>query len=90
MAGCNSCHTPHNFVGKYLVKASNGFWHSFFFTTGGYPDNIQIRPQSRDIAEQACRTCHREIVGAIEATHPQSQGGQIACLQCHSSVGHLH
>jgi cytochrome c nitrite reductase small subunit len=41
VATCNSCHTPANFIGKYSVKAPNGFWHSFFFTTGGYEDNIQ-------------------------------------------------
>jgi cytochrome c nitrite reductase small subunit len=33
VATCNSCHTPVNFIGKYATKASNGFWHSFFFTT---------------------------------------------------------
>src|SRR4029077_4457049 len=44
VATCNSCHTPANFIGKYATKASNGFWHSFFFTTGGYEDNIQIKP----------------------------------------------
>jgi cytochrome c nitrite reductase small subunit len=36
-ATCNDCHTPHNIVGKYAVKANNGFWHSFYFTTGGIP-----------------------------------------------------
>jgi cytochrome c nitrite reductase small subunit len=36
VATCNHCHTPVNFIGKYATKASNGFWHSFFFTTGGY------------------------------------------------------
>lgn len=90
VAGCNSCHTPPSFIGKYLTKATNGFWHSFFFTTGRYEDNIQILPKSRVITEQACRTCHGEIVDAIEATHPSSSGAQIACLQCHNSVGHLH
>jgi cytochrome c nitrite reductase small subunit len=90
VATCNSCHTPANFIGKYATKASNGFWHSFFFTTGGYEDNIQIKPHSREITEQACRTCHQEIVDAIEATHPASSGGQLACLRCHNSVGHLH
>ena len=67
VATCNSCHTPANFIGKYATKASNGFWHSFFFTIGGYEDNIQIKPHSREITEQACRNCHGEIVGAIEA-----------------------
>src|SRR5688572_32577853 len=28
VATCNDCHTPHNLVGKYTVKAKNGFWHS--------------------------------------------------------------
>src|SRR5215472_9060502 len=46
VATCNSCHTPANLIGKYATKASNGFWHSFFFTTGGYEDNIQITPGS--------------------------------------------
>ena len=40
-ATCNDCHTPHNIVGKYAVKANNGFWHSFYFTTGRYPDVIE-------------------------------------------------
>ena len=72
VATCNSCHTPANFIGKYTVKASNGFWHSFFFTTGGYEDNIQIKPHSREITEQACRNCHGEIVDAIYlGTHTQ-------------------
>jgi cytochrome c nitrite reductase small subunit len=75
-------------IGKYYTKASNGFWHSFFFTTGGYPDNIQILPHSREITEHACRNCHQEIIDAIETTHPASRG-QVACLGCHSSVGHL-
>jgi cytochrome c nitrite reductase small subunit len=30
-ATCNDCHTPHNTLGKYAVKANNGFWHSFLF-----------------------------------------------------------
>src|SRR5690349_22795389 len=65
VATCNSCHTPANFIAKYATKASNGFWHSFFFTTGGYEDNIQIKPHSREITEQACRNCHQEIVDAM-------------------------
>ena len=36
VAVCNDCHVPHRFVAKYATKASNGFWHSFHFTTGTY------------------------------------------------------
>jgi cytochrome c nitrite reductase small subunit len=33
VATCNDCHMPANFLGKYATKASNGFWHSFYFTS---------------------------------------------------------
>jgi cytochrome c nitrite reductase small subunit len=36
VAGCNDCHTPPGFAGKYYTKARNGFWHSFYFTNGGF------------------------------------------------------
>jgi cytochrome c nitrite reductase small subunit len=65
VATCNSCHTPHNLVGKYTTKALNGFWHSFYFTTGRYPDPIRITPRNRQITERACRDCHQEITAAI-------------------------
>src|SRR5689334_11278703 len=51
VAGCNDCHTPHNFIGKYLVKANNGFWHSFYFTTQRFREPIQINAINRRIAE---------------------------------------
>ncbi len=65
-ATCNDCHTPHNFVGKYVVKARNGFWHSFYFTTGRYPDPLRITERNRRVTEEACRYCHQPIVDAIE------------------------
>ena len=37
VAVCNDCHVPHNFVGKYVTKATNGFWHSYYFTTRHVP-----------------------------------------------------
>ena len=90
VAVCNDCHTPASFVGKYATKATNGFWHSFYFTTGGYEDNIQIKPHSREIAEQSCRKCHQEITGAIEGSHASSPGKELSCVRCHQSVGHLN
>jgi cytochrome c nitrite reductase small subunit len=62
VATCNDCHTPAGFVGKYSTKAQNGFWHSFYFTTGNYPDPIQITDRNREIANDACRKCHADIV----------------------------
>ena len=76
VATCNSCHTPANFIGKYATKASNGFWHSFFFTTGGYEDNIQIKPHSREITEQACRNCHGRLSAPSSRRIRHRAGGQ--------------
>ena len=36
VAVCNDCHTPHDLIGKYATKSQNGFWHSFYFTTGAF------------------------------------------------------
>src|SRR5687767_13211273 len=42
VAGCNDCHTPKGVVGKYATKAKNGFWHSYYFTVGGFHEPIEI------------------------------------------------
>ncbi len=65
-AGCADCHMPHDLIGKYTAKASNGFWHSLAFTTGRFPDPLQIKPHNRAITERACRYCHGDIVAAID------------------------
>ncbi|MCI0607032.1 cytochrome c nitrite reductase small subunit [bacterium] len=87
VAGCNDCHTPHSLIPKYMTKASNGFWHSFRFTTGRFHEPIQINDRNRKVTEGACRSCHEEIVQAIEGAD-QSMG-KISCISCHSTVGHL-
>jgi cytochrome c nitrite reductase small subunit len=86
-AVCNDCHTPPGFIAKYAAKASNGFWHSFAFTTGHFPEPLRIGARNRAIAEQACRNCHRDIVEAIEGPH--DEGDKLLCIRCHSEVGHL-
>jgi cytochrome c nitrite reductase small subunit len=90
VAVCNDCHTPAGFFGKYATKVRNGIGHSFYFTTGRYEDNIQIKPHSREITEQACRKCHQEIVVALEGPHSDRQEKKPSCVSCHLSVGHLH
>ncbi len=87
-AGCNDCHVPHNFAGKYAVKARNGFFHSLYFTTGRYPDNIAITGFSREVTENACRRCHGDIVQAIDTGRHVRGSREVQCLRCHNSVGH--
>jgi len=85
VATCNDCHTPANVVGKYLSKANNGFWHSFAFTTGRYPDPIRIKGYNRQITENACRKCHAQITDTIDG-HSRSE--TMSCIRCHATVGH--
>jgi cytochrome c nitrite reductase small subunit len=87
VAVCNDCHTPPGLIPKYMVKAENGFRHSFAFTTGRFPDQIQIVPRDLAVTERACRKCHEDIVAAIEG--PVGQAERISCVRCHRSVGHM-
>ena len=87
VATCNDCHTPPGFFAKYATKASNGFWHSFAFTTGRFPEPLRIKARNHEVTEQACRKCHQDMVIAIEGTHAGDE--YVSCVRCHSSVGHL-
>jgi cytochrome c nitrite reductase small subunit len=87
-ATCNDCHTPHNLAGKYAVKASNGFFHSFYFTTGAYPDTIRITNFDLGVTEAACRRCHQSITQAIDGNVVHANARGVMCTRCHYSVGH--
>jgi cytochrome c nitrite reductase small subunit len=88
VAVCNSCHTPSGVVGKYTTKALNGFWHSFYFTTGTFPDPIRITPRNARVTEGTCLTCHAGLVHGIEVV--SVPGEALGCVSCHRNVGHLH
>ena len=94
VATCNDCHTPHALVPKYLTKARNGFWHSFYFTTGNFPDPLRITERNHDIVEEACRYCHAPITQSMQPGHHAAnevQGGageDVECSHCHRYVGH--
>lgn len=85
VAVCNDCHTPPGMVPKYATKASNGFWHSYAFTTGRFHEPIQIKERNRRVTEKACRKCHAAMVQAIEG---HRRGQEVACLRCHADAGH--
>ena len=87
VAVCNDCHAPHDLIGKYSTKAINGFWHSFYFTTGTFHEPIRITARNSRVTEGACRTCHSDIVEAID---PTPHDTALSCVGCHRNVGHLH
>lgn len=88
VATCNDCHTPAGFVAKYANKASNGFWHSYYFTTDSFHEPIRIGAGNLEITEQACRTCHQATVDSITVSLDPSHAEQTSCVKCHRSVGH--
>ena len=90
VATCNDCHTPHDVVGKYYTKASNGFWHSYYFTLGGFHEPIQMTERNREVTEQSCRYCHQTMVESITVSHSKEMGDEVSCIRCHRSVGHQH
>ena len=87
VATCNDCHAPHDLVGKYLTKASNGYHHSLAFTTGNFHEPISITEGNRRVTESACRYCHQDIVDAIDPPH--AAGPEMSCIRCHAEVGHM-
>ncbi|MBL8125960.1 MAG: cytochrome c nitrite reductase small subunit [Pyrinomonadaceae bacterium] len=90
VATCNDCHSPHDFFGKYYTKASNGFWHSYYFTTNTFHEPIQITERNRQVTEASCRYCHQQMVESITVSGQREHYEQVSCLQCHRSVGHAH
>jgi cytochrome c nitrite reductase small subunit len=93
VAVCNDCHTPPGFVGKYYTKASNGFWHSYYFTTNTFHEPIRITERNRQVAEEACRKCHAEVTSGIDAHMGGGEAGgegALSCIRCHRNVGHMH
>ncbi len=87
VAVCNDCHAPHDVAGKYATKLRNGFWHSFYFTTGTFPEPIRMTPPNARVTEGTCRTCHADIVQAIDGF--PGDRSRLDCVGCHRSVGHL-
>lgn len=83
-ATCNDCHAEHVTAKKLWTKARNGFFHSLYFTTGGFHEPIQITPRNRKVTLGQCRHCHEAITEAID--HQST----LDCISCHRSVGHLH
>ncbi len=84
-ATCNDCHTPHDFIPKYVIKAINGFNHVSAFTLGRIPEAIRAKPLSRQIVEANCIRCHAETVAEIPDGVMDS--GRF-CFECHRRPAH--
>ena len=86
VAGCVDCHLPHDFIGKYVAKAVNGYHHSKAFTLQDFDEPIAIKPGNSRILQENCLACHAALVH--QAVSETGRGDEIRCVHCHQSVGH--
>jgi cytochrome c nitrite reductase small subunit len=87
VATCVDCHLPHDFIGKYVAKAENGWHHSKGFTLQDFHEPIMIKPKNAAILQRNCLACHGEIAhGLIEGVNGEPD--EVQCVHCHVDVGH--
>jgi cytochrome c nitrite reductase small subunit len=87
-AGCVDCHLPHDFVGKYIAKAVNGYHHSKGFTLQDFHEPILIKPRNAEILQQNCLRCHGDFVHDILVGGAARPEDAVQCVHCHRGVGH--
>jgi cytochrome c nitrite reductase small subunit len=89
VAKCVDCHLPHDFVGKYVAKAENGYHHSKGFTFQDFHEPIIIKSKNARILQENCERCHADLVHDQFATRdPGRPGDALTCTHCHDRVGH--
>jgi cytochrome c nitrite reductase small subunit len=86
-AGCIDCHLPHDFVGKYIAKAENGYHHSKGFTLQDFHEPILIKPKNAAILQESCLHCHEDFVHDIVRGATTAEDA-VRCVHCHRGVGH--
>ncbi|MRG92337.1 cytochrome c nitrite reductase small subunit [Polyangium spumosum] len=87
-AACVDCHLPHDFVGKYLAKAENGFWHSKGFVFMDFHEPIRIKESNSEILQASCLRCHGEFVHELVSGSRSVNEDAVLCVHCHRGVGH--
>lgn len=87
VATCADCHLPHDFVGKWLAKAENGYHHSKAFTFQDFHEPIMIKSKNSRILQESCLHCHEAITHGLGPGTSLAEGG-VKCVHCHASAGH--
>jgi len=87
VAGCVDCHLPHDFVGKYVAKAENGYHHSKGFTLQDFHEPILIKERNAAILQENCLRCHADFVHDIVRGSSTAEDA-VRCVHCHRAVGH--
>ncbi|MBM4422855.1 MAG: cytochrome c nitrite reductase small subunit [Chloroflexi bacterium] len=84
-ANCNDCHTPHDLIPKYIVKAQNGFNHVSAFTLGNIPSAIRAKESTREIVQENCVRCH---INTVDSVADGQMDSERYCFECHRDIAH--
>lgn len=84
-AVCNDCHTPHDIIPKYYVKALSGYHHVSAFILKNYPEAIRAKESSQQVIQENCIRCHEDTVLNILDDHHTAAND---CFVCHATAGH--
>ena len=87
-AKCVDCHLPHDFVGKYIAKADNGYRHSAAFTLQNFHEPIRIIERNSDILQANCIRCHGDFVHGLVSGARSPTRESVQCIHCHRDSGH--
>ena len=87
VATCIDCHLPHDFIGKWIAKAENGYHHSKAFTLQNFQEPILIKAKNDRILQEACLHCHEALVHDV-LVQAKVKDDEVKCSHCHRAVGH--
>ena len=87
VAVCVDCHLPHDFLGKYIAKAENGWHHSKGFTLQNFHEPIMIKGPNSAILQDNCLACHQDMVHEL-VVGVNGPAEEVRCVHCHVTVGH--
>ena len=87
VAVCVDCHLPHDFLGKYIAKADNGWHHSRGFTLQDFHEPIMIKGPNARILQDNCLACHQDLVHEL-VVGVNGPAEEVQCVHCHVTVGH--
>jgi len=87
VAVCVDCHLPHDFLGKYIAKADNGWHHSKGFTLQNFHEPIMIKGPNARILQDNCLACHQDMVHEL-VVGVNGPAEEVRCVHCHVRVGH--
>ena len=87
VAVCVDCHLPHDFLGKYIAKAENGWHHSKGFTLQNFHEPIMIKGPNSAILQDNCLACHQDLVHEL-VVGVNGPAEEVRCVHCHVTVGH--